>query len=155
MNNSGNQIRAKMIASYPKSDRAKLAGLEKYFHRKYPQWTVKLEYFMVFSKGEDEFLGLFKTLPKEAVVKHKIHPPDVWLARPEEKPLILELDGPWHDVHVKETLARNRLFELNDLPYFVVNETDLKHELGIPKSGHLLQWQIDDAFDEKIKKITS
>lgn len=149
MNNSGNQIRNKMIQSNPKTDRAKLAGLEIFLHQKFPNCSVVLEPYMMFSKGEDEYMGWGCELDQRQVRKCKIHPPDVLLFL-NTGMIILELDGPIHDIKTWKTTERNRIYELNDLVYRVVNERDLKEKLGIAKSASLTQDQINEAFYEVI-----
>lgn len=147
--NSGNQIRNKMIQSHPKTDRAKLAGLETFLHEKFPMGEVELEPYMMFTKGEDEYIGWAHTLTRDQVSKYKIHPPDALLFL-NTGMTILELDGPIHDIKTWKTSERNRIFELNNLTYRVVNERDLKDKLGIAKSAPLSQDQINEAFFEAL-----
>jgi len=151
--NSGNQIKAKMIQSHPKTDRQKLAGLELFLHEKFPECEVVLEPYMMFSKGEDEYCGWESELTKSQVSQYKIHPPDVLLFL-NAGMIILELDGPIHDIKTFKTSERNRIFELNDLVYRVVNERDLKDKLGIAKSANLSQDQINEAFYQKIVNLS-
>lgn len=148
--NSGNQIRNKMIQSFPKTDCEKLGGLETFLHETYPDWDVKLEHFMLFTKGEDEFVGIFDVLDEEQVNTHVVHPPDFWIELPDGRSIVLELDGAIHDIKTMKTSERNRRFELNNLDYHVVNEADLKMKLGVKKSNPLSQDQINQAFKEKL-----
>ncbi len=149
MSAKGNQIRNKMIQAHPKTDRQKLAGLETFLHKKFPECSVELEPYMMFSKGEDEYIGWKSELTRDEVSKYKIHPPDVLLFL-NAGMIILELDGPVHDIKTMKTSGRNILFELNDLVYRVVNESNLKDKLGIAKSSLLTQDQINEAFYEEI-----
>lgn len=120
----------------------------------FPEWQVWIEPFMIFTKGEDEFVDCLESLDEEQVKTHTIHPPDIWIIREDGKSLILELDGPIHDTkRTEKTAKRNKLFELNDLDYIVVNEQDLKFELGLAKSADLTQDQINAAFVGQIKQL--
>ena len=151
MSAKGNQIRNKMIQSYAKTDGAKLAGLEKFLHVKFPEWAVKIEPYALFSKAEDEYLSCWDSLTEEQVKKYTVHHPDVWIVRGSMPILILELDGSWHDKHIEATNERDRRFRDNGFTLIVVNETDLKFELNLPISAKLSQDQINNAFWEKIK----
>jgi len=153
MPDKNTQIRNKKILSYPKSDIQKLAGLEVYIHNKFPNWKVYIEPYMLFSKGEDKFIDCLSHLTEKQVSKYKIHSPDVWIILEDGKFLVLELDGSIHDVKVGKTLDRNKLFERNKIDFCVVNETDLKFELGLRKSVNLTQEQINNAFEKKILKL--
>lgn len=146
----GNQIKAKMIKSFPKSDGEKLAGLERFLHRKFIGCSTLLEPYLKFTKGENGYEGFNNELSHMEVTQFKIQHPDVLMFLDNEM-VILELDGSWHDKHVEQTEARNKIYELNDLKYIVVNETDLKHKLGIAKSALLTQDQINDEFYKKIR----
>lgn len=154
MGDSGNQIRNKMINSHPKTDGAKLAGLEKLLHKEFPDCSVIVEPHLIFTKGEDEYQSWESYLDQETVEKYNTHPADLLLRLPAGKFIVLELDGLIHDTkRTEKTANRNRLYELNDIPYVVVNEADLRFELGMPKTRPLTQEQINNAFLEKIKKI--
>ena len=100
---------------------------------------------MIFTKGEDEFKGFEIELDKQMVESYTIHPPDIVINH-GNKQIIFELDGSIHDKKTEKTADRNRLYELNDLDYIVINERDLKHKLGIPKSRLLTQEQINQEF---------
>lgn len=155
MGNSGNQIRNKMIQGNPKTDGQKLAGLEKFLHRMYPDCSVIVEPHLIFTKGEDEFQSWESYLDQETVEKFNTHPADLLLRLPAGNFIVLELDGPIHDTkRTEKTAKRNKLYELNNIPYVVVNEADLKFELQMPKTRPLTQDQINDAFYEKINKIS-
>jgi len=150
MNNSGNQIKAKMIQSYPKTDFQKLAGLETFIHHQYPDISVKVEPFMLFSKGEDEYIKWGYTLSQDEVERYLVHPPDMLLFRGDCK-IAFELDGKIHDIKTEKTDKRNRRYELNRIKYIVINEADLKYKLGIPKSRPLTQEQINQEFKERLE----
>lgn len=149
MKNSRNQIRAKMISKYPKTDPAKLAGLERFLHEKFPNATVVLEAYLIFTKGEDEYIGWKISLSEESVKQYKIHNPDVLLFL-NQGMIILELDGPIHDKKTWKTSERDRVYGLNNFRCRVVNETNLKFELDVAKSADLSQDQINQAFWKKL-----
>lgn len=153
MSAKGNQIRDKMIRLFPKTDGQKLAGLEHFLHQKYPTWDVHIEPFMIFKKGEDEFVEWNNELTIDQVQTFDPHPPDILIIR-EGGMLVLELDGPIHDKKTEKTDKRNKRYELNDIPYIVVNETDLKFELGLAKSAPLTQDQINEAYAAKITNLS-
>lgn len=150
MSAKGNQIRAKMIKSHPKTDGEKLAGLEIFLHEKFPDWNVKIEPYLLFSKGEDEYLSGWDSLTEEQVKSHTVHHPDVWIVRGGLPILVLELDGSWHDKHIEQTNERDKRFKDNGFTLIVVNETDLKFELNLPISAKLSQDQINDAFMKQL-----
>ena len=144
MNNSNNQIRNKLIKQYPKTDRQKLVGIRDMIGSKYPPVSVTLEPFMLFTKGEDEYQGWHNDLRKDQVEEFIVHPPDLVLRfsyKHQSREIFFELDGPIHDIKTKKTSERNRRYELNSLEYFVINETDLKFKLEIPKTRPLTQEQ--------------
>ena len=149
MTNKGNQIRSKMINSYPKTDYQKLAGLEIHIHHKYPEISVKVEPFILFSKGEDEYIKWGYTLSKDEVENYDVHPPDMLLFRGDGK-IAFELDGAIHDIKTEKTDKRNKRYDLNRIPYIMINEAELKLKLGIPKSRPLTQQQINTEFDERL-----
>ncbi len=153
MPDKNTQMRNQKIRQFPKTDRQKLAGLEIFLHKKFPECEVVLEPYMMFSKGEDEYCGWESALTRSQVSEYKIHPPDVLLFL-NVGMIILELDGPIHDIKTWKTSERNRIFGLNDLVYRVVNERDLKEELGIAKSALLTQDQINEAFYQKIVNLS-
>ena len=152
MNNSGNQIRNYKIKQYPKTDREKLAGIERYIHEKYPNDAVILEGFIMFTKGEDEYAGIRKDLTLEDAERYNVHPFDVGIIH-NGSLLLFELDGPIHDIKTEKTISRNKKYKLNNIPYIVINETELKLKLDIPKSRPLTQEQINQEFDEKLSKL--
>lgn len=154
MSAKNNQIQNKMIRLFPKTDGQKLAGLEKFIHSKYPFIAVHVEPHMMFTKGEDELVSWETTLTREQVEKYNTHPPDMILEVGDEDILIFELDGPIHDKKTEKTDKRNKLYELNDIPYIVINETDLKFELGLAKSAPLTQDQINEAFAQKMTNLS-
>lgn len=156
--NSGNQIRNKMINAQPKTDRQKLAGIRTMIMEKYPQMSVTLEPFMLFSKGEDEYQGWHNDLREDQVKEFKIHPPDIVLRfdyLKKNREIFFELDGPIHDIKTEKTYKRNMLYEVNDLDYFVLSESALKYELDIPKTRPLTQAQINTAFIVKFEWVLS
>jgi hypothetical protein len=141
-----------MIQRNEKTDRQKLAGLEHHIHENYSQCSVILEPFMMFTKGEDQYVGWRRELDKYDVETYRIHPPDMIIMF-QSKLIAFELDGTIHDSKTAKTQARNDLYELNGISYVVINETDLKEKLGIfPRSKGLTQHQINEEFDKKIKK---
>jgi len=153
MNNSGNQIRNFKIKQYPKTDRVKLAKLEVHYHQNYNS-HIHLEPFLLFSKeGEDTYRDWVKHLEEY----HKIH--YMWKRADavftiNDRQVFFELDGDIHDTKKSEqTSDRNERYELNNLPYIVINEAELKLKLGIPKSRPLTQEQINSEFDERLGKI--
>lgn len=153
MNNSGNQIRNKMIQSYPKTDREKLAGLERHVHQKYYSIAVAIEPIMMFTKGEDEYVGTEYTLDKGTVEKYLTHPPDMILYI-NGKMVVFELEGSWHITHNSKDVKRNKRYELNKIPYFMLVEEVLKKKLRpdiYPESWKLSQEQINAEFDKKIQ----
>lgn len=152
MGNTGNQIKVKMIRSHPKTDRQKLVGLRKFLRLEFPWCVIELEHYMMFTKGEDRFVGWAASLTEEEVKTYNTHPPDAVIMFPDTELIILELDGPIHNIKVEKTHERNKKYELNDLMYVVVNERDLKFKLGIAKSALLPQEVINDEFLRKIKK---
>lgn len=151
---AGNQIRDKIIKSYPKTDGQKLAGLEKFLRHKYPDWIIKIEPYLLFTKGEDEYLCCFSFLTEGQVKRHTVHHPDIHIVRGGKPVLILELDGPWHDKHVEATCRRNKRYEDNLFDLIVINETDLKFELDLKISARLTQDQINEAFQAKISNLS-
>jgi len=155
MTNSGNQIRNKMIQSNPKTDRQKLVGIRTMLTKSQPCISVTLEPFMLFTKGEDEYQGWHNDLYQDQVENFLVHPPDMVLRfryNQENRELFFELDGPIHDTkRTEKTSKRNKLYELNKLDYFVINEADLKLKLEIPKSRPLTQEQINDEFSKKLQ----
>jgi len=153
MNNSGNQIKKKIIASYPNTDKAKLAGLERFIHKEFPNIRILLEPYLVFSKGEDSFLGW--SLDIYGSQKHiQIHHPDMLLMSKDALSLtIFELDGEIHDIKTEKTLQRNKRYELNHLRYIVINEADLKFKLGLKKSKKLSQTQINTELKTQLEKL--
>jgi len=151
MGNAGNQIKAKMIRSHPKTDRQKLVGLRKFLRLEFPWCVIELEHYMMFTKGEDKFVGWADSLTEEEVKTYTTHPPDAVIMFPDSELIILELDGPIHDIKVEKTNKRNKRCDLNDLMYVVVNERDLKFKLGIAKSALLPQDAINKEFLRKIK----
>ncbi len=155
MGNAGNQIRNKMINSHPKTDRAKLVGLRKFLRDEIPGVIVHLEPHMMFTKGEDQFVGWDDSLTEEEVKTYTTHPPDVILYLPDGEMMVLELDGAIHDEKVEKTRKRDLRCILNNILFVVVNESDLKFELGIAKSALLPQEEINKAFLEKINQIIS
>lgn len=151
MSNRNNQIRNKIIQSLPKTDDAKIGGLERFLHKKFPRCVTMLEPYMKFTKGEDEYIGFADSLTSWDVLKYKILHPDVIMIL-NNKMMVLELDGEIHDIKVEKTQMRNQLYESNKIDYVVVNEAELKMELGVTKSALLSQDQINEAF---LKKINS
>ncbi len=154
--NRNNQIRNKMISQYPTTDREKLVGLRKFIRKHYSQYTVVLEPFMMFSKGEDEYMAW-----SDRIHYHNnntiVHPDIILLPNirwPIPKPdMIIELDGPIHDMKTEKTDKRNKRYELNNIPYIVINESELKLKLAIPKSRKLTQDQINTEFKKRFDKI--
>ena len=67
--------------------------------------------------------------------------------------IILELDGKIHDIKTEKTDKRNKRCELNNIPYIVVNEADLRVKLDIPKTRPLTQDQINNAFHAQLIKL--
>lgn len=156
MNNSGNQIRNKMIQQYPKTDRQKLVGIRAMIWAKYPAISVTLEPFMLFTKGEDEYQGWHNDLRQDQVEEFVVHPPDIVLRfnyQDKSREIFFELDGAIHDIKTSKTTKRNERYELNNLEYFVVNEADLKMVLEIPKTRPLTQEQLNRSFNQGLKKI--
>ena len=156
---SGNQIRNKMIQSYPKTDRQKLVGIRDMLTVKEPKMSVTLEPYMVFTKGEDQYLGWHEELRRDQVEEFLIHPPDIVLRfsyKKKGREIFFELDGPIHDTRrTEKTAVRNKRYELNELEYFVINEADLKFELEMPKTRPLTQDQINDKFMKKFNVMLS
>jgi len=154
MSNRGNQIRNLMIASFPKTDRQKLVGIRTLLTEKYPAISVTLEPYMLFTKGEDEYQGWHDDLRKDQVEEFLVQPTDIVLRfryKKVNREIFFELDGAIHDIKVEKTNARNKRYELNKLEYFVINERDLKFELGLMKSEALQQEEINREFLEKFK----
>jgi hypothetical protein len=153
MNASGNQIRARMIAEFPKTDREKLAGLETFVHQHYPDKIQKvvLEPFILFTKGEDECYGWRERLTRSEVERFLVHPCDILLITYGNEDIFFELDGGIHDIKTEKTSSRNRRYELNDMKYIVINEADLKLKLGVPKSNKLSQVQINHEFSNLLE----
>lgn len=155
MSAAGNQIRNKMIQSHPKTDRAKLAGLETLLHEKFPKMSVYLEPHLVFTKGEDAFVAWYDELSQDQVEHYNTHPTDIILKfsyNAENREVFFELDGPIHDTRrTEKTAKRNERYELNDMDYIVINEADLKFELKIPKTRPLTQEQINTEFLRKLQ----
>ena len=75
MNNKFNQVKNHKINQNPKTDGEKLAGLEKFIHKIMPYWSVIVEPFILFTKGEDEFVSWETFLTQSMVEKYLIHPP--------------------------------------------------------------------------------
>lgn len=150
--NKGNQIRNKMISQYPKTDREKLAGLEMFIHHYKPQFGVLLEPYIAFTKGEDGIRFISSSLSSDAVKEFNVAHPDIVLTSPRGI-IIFELDGPIHDIKTEKTDKRNKRYELNNIPYIVINETNLKYKLGVKKSNKLTQDQINAEFKERFDKL--
>ena len=140
-----------MIRSYPKTDGEKLIGLAKFLRDTFPPWLVRIEPYMMFTKGEDKFVGWNDELSEDQVRMHTIHHPDI-LFFFNENMIVLELDGHIHDIKTAKTDERNVRYEMNNISYIVVNETDLKFELDLPISAKLSQEQINQEFFKKIKE---
>lgn len=153
-NNSGNQIKAKMIASHGKKDRPKLAAFERLIHRKFTGISVAIEPFMLFSKGENEYLGTKYTLDETETKRNIIHPPDMILYV-KGKMVVFELDGSIHDTkRIEKTNARNKMYEVNEIEYIVINEAELLIKLGMnPDKDKLTQDQLDEEFTLRIKEF--
>lgn len=153
--NKNNQMRNRMISQYPKTDREKLAGLERFIHKEYPEWEVFLEPYFLFSKGEDEFIHAWPNYVTEEQIagNYNINHPDLYLIN-DQKVLVMELDGPIHDIKTEKTDKRNKRYELNNIPYIVINESELKLKLAIPKSNKLTQDQINNEFKERFDNMT-
>lgn len=146
MTNKNNQIRNKMIQSYPKTDRQKLAGVARHIYKNHPTWNTFIEPYLIFTKGEDKYLDWTTHLPRTLVERYLIHPCDMLIIT-NDGTMYFELDGPIHDIKTEKTAQRDRRYELNNMKYLVINEADLKHRLGIPKSRPLTQEQINEEFD--------
>ena len=146
-----NQIKNKMIQTHPKTDRARLGGLETFLHKAFEGCSVTLEPHMMFTKGEDEYVGMGLDLTLGQVRRHNTYAPDA-VFHFQNVQIILELDGPIHDIKTMKTEKRNKLYELNKINYVVVNESELRDKLRIPKSRPLTQEQINKAFYTKITK---
>jgi len=152
LNNSGNQIRNKKIREYPKTDREKLARLEILMHKEFPEITVMIEPFMLFTKGEEAYRGFRSTLDQETVEKYLVHPPDLLLLK-KNTPIAFELDGRIHDMKTQKTYERNERYKRNNITFFVINEADLKFKLKMPKTRPLTQEQINNEFRKKLKDL--
>ena len=153
--NKNTQIKNKMIRSHPKTDREKLAGLERFIHKEYPDLTVLLEWYLLFVKGEDKFENLYAEITKEMTQTFTISNPDLVLVTTDEM-VVVELDGGIHDVKTEKTNSRNKRYELNHIPYIVINEADLKFRLRkdiLPESWNLSQDQINAEFKERFEKL--
>jgi len=147
MTNKNTQIKNKMIRSHPTTDKAKLAGLEIFIHKEYPKIVVMLERFVLFTKGEDQYHIIQGFLTKQDVIGYNINNPDMILII-RNNILIFELDGKIHDIKTEKTAKRNKRYELNNIPYIVINEEELKLKLGVK---HLTQndinWEFKERFD--------
>jgi len=154
MVNKNTQIRNKMIKQYPKTDREKLAGLERHIHEKHPIYLVAMEPYLIFTKGEDKFIKLSSELNEWTVQHRHVHHCDLFLIHStNSRQLVIELDGSIHDIKTEKTDKRNARYELNNIPYIVINESELKEKLGVPKSRPLTQDQINEEFDEKFQLL--
>jgi len=149
MPNKNTQIRAKMIAQYPKTDREKLAGFERLIHRKFPNIAVSIEPFMIFSKGEDEYMGTRDSLDRVDSRKYVVHPPDMILFIKNRK-VVFELDGDWHINHTSKDFKRDQRLRDNNIEFFIINESELREKLGVTK---LTQEQLDLEFTLRIKEF--
>lgn len=141
-----------MIQSHPITDVEKHASLETALRKRYPDWLIIPQAYLVFSKGEDEFQYVSRSLTQEEVENYTIHHPDFYVVR-NGRIILLELDGPIHDIKTAKTDARNEIYRLNNLTCIVVNEADLKMKLGIPKSRPLSQKQINDEFIKRLDNL--
>lgn len=154
MNNSGNQIRNRMISRNPITDTAKLAGLERFIHEQYPEVTVTLQPYLLFTKGEDEYVGWRAELTQRMVEMYRIFHSDMILVIPDKDDLIFELDGAIHDTkRSNRTEIRNDLYQMNDIPYIVINEANLKYDLGVKPSNKLSQNQINAEFQRRYEDV--
>ena len=151
MNNSNNQMKAKMIQSHAITDTEKIAGMERYINTRYPKWTVYPQAWLTFTKGEDEYQYCSRTLTQEEVEEYSTSHPDLYIIKDNGSILIIELDGPIHDIKTEKTSKRNKRYELNRIPYIVISESDLKHDLDIPKSRSLTQKQINTELEKRLK----
>jgi hypothetical protein len=114
-----------------------------------------LEPYLGFTKGEDEFVFVCKWLSEDLVKKYNIHPADMLLFTSNHRQIYFELDGGIHDIKTEKTNSRNARYELNHIPYIVINEADLKLKLGVPKSTKLTQDQINAEFGKRLEEMLS
>jgi hypothetical protein len=143
-----------MIRQYPKSDREKLEGLKKHFIRKNNDVYAELEPFLLFTNdGEDKYYGWTKQVTEYTAQQYRIRTCDMLIFTAHNTIIFFELDGGIHDIKTEKTAQRNRRYELNNIPYIVINESELKEKLGIPQSRNLTQEQINAEFDERLAKL--
>jgi len=150
--NKNNQMRNRMIKTHAITDVQKLAGLERFIHQEYPEVETVMQPYLLFTKGEDKYVGLHDSLSNPQVEKFNVcHCDMILIVHSLVK--VFELDGPIHDIKTEKTDKRNKRYELNNIPYIVINETDLKYKLDIPKSRPLTQDQINKEFKERFDKL--
>jgi len=146
-----NQAKARFTRQHEKTDREKHAGLERHIHEKYGA-SAMLEGFMLFTKGEDEYHGMRKYVSRQEANQYNVLSFDAVMIY-QGRVISYELDGSIHDKKTAKTIKRNEKYEMNHIPYIVINEAELKLKLGIPKSRPLTQEQINSEFDERLGKI--
>ena len=78
---------------------------------------------------------------------------DILLVDEHSNLIVFELDGPIHDKYTEKTFKRNMRYELNKLLYIVINEEDLKYELGIKNSNKLTQNDINAEFMKRMETL--
>jgi len=145
-------MKAKMIKSFPKSDREKLASFERLIHRNFTGISVAIEPFMLFSKGEDEYEGTRFTLDRAQTSKYTIHPPDMILYI-NGKMLVFELDGDWHINHKSKDEKRDERLRLNNIDFIIIDESELRDKLGLSDNTKLTFEQLDEEFEFRIKEF--
>lgn len=145
---SGNQIRQKIIREHGKTDEGKLIAIVNHLMKKYHGIVVKREPFFLFDKMTNKLVDKVGYCTEEQVKKYIVHPPDILIVTPKED-FVIELDGTWHDFHQSKDDNRDLLYELNQIQYFTINETELRMRLG---QQRLFIGSILDEVDRKIKE---
>jgi len=148
-----------MISQYPKTDREKLVGIRKFIRENEIRCQIMLEPFLIFSRGEDEYQ--FCTDQIGSVMKQIMDVKGWYFKRTDlmlflydtVSALIIELDGSIHEIKTERTIKRNQRYELNGIPYIVINEELLKEKLAIPNSTKLTQDQINTEFKERFDSL--
>jgi len=154
MSNKNNQMRNYKIRQNALTDVEKLAGLESFIIHECHARIVP-QAWLLFVKGEDQYIGWRTDLNEYEVNTYKPHHPDILVFTDDM--IIVELDGDWHKLPPgKKDIARNKRYELNDITYIVINEEELKMKLRPdikPKSWSLSQDQINAEFKERFDAL--
>lgn len=109
-----------------KNDEIELVELGQFIRDVFPQYTVNVDWFIVYEKIADIYIGY-----KETISKNYVNPckrPDIMIIDKKTKKIItlLELDG---GIHTKtmfsDTEERNKLYKRLQLPCIVITKAEI------------------------------